>query len=171
MNLENDILAWDRKSASVIGAIYDRYAGQKSLAADLVALAQKPELEVGATWLLKRHLELEKHRLDPALSTQLITFGGRFESSDSRLHLLQMSGNLDIEASAVEAFLRFIDQSMEDRNTFVRAWSYFGLEQLALAHPARKEDAVARLEAAAAVEHAASTKVRLRKALAKLSPR
>ncbi len=63
MNLENDILAWDRKSASVIGAIYDRYAGQKSLADDLVALAQKPELEVGATWLLKRHLELEKHRL------------------------------------------------------------------------------------------------------------
>lgn len=171
MNLENDILAWDRKSASAIGAIYDRYAGQKSLAADVVALAQKPELEVGATWLLKRHLELEKHRLDPALSTQLISFGGGFKSSDSRLHLLQISGWLDIEASVADEFALFIDQCIEDRNTFVRAWSYFGLEQLALAHPSRKADAISRLEAAAAIEHAASAKVRLRKALAKLSPR
>jgi hypothetical protein len=59
----------------------------------------------------------------------------------------------------------FLLACSREPNKFVRAWAYSGLHQLALDHPAYREQARAVLEAAKRSETAASVKVRLRKAL------
>lgn len=56
MRIEDEILDWDGKSASDIDEIYNRYNNEGSFASNLIELARRPGLQIGATWLIKRHL-------------------------------------------------------------------------------------------------------------------
>ncbi|WP_422370124.1 hypothetical protein [Hoeflea sp.] len=169
MSIEPDIRRWNGKSARDIRAIYARHKERTDIAHDLVACCAQDDLETGATWLLKHHLEASSSTLNSALSDRLIRLGTGFGSWEARLHLLQVLDRLEIPETAIGALTRFVDAALEDRKTLVRAWAYHGLQHLARLDPLRRAEILATLKNAEETEHAASARVRLRKALAAVS--
>jgi hypothetical protein len=169
MSIEADIRQWNGKSGHDIRGIYSRYKDQPELSESLVELSADHDLETGATWLLKHHLETSSGTLNSRLSERLIGCGSGFASWEARLHLLQMLDGLEIRDGAVGKLAKFVDACLDDRKTLVRAWSYHGLQHLARLDPSRHADILARLKRAEETEHAASAKVRLRKAIAAVS--
>ena len=137
MSIETDIRQWNGKSAHDIRAIYLRHSARPKLTESLVALCADDDLETGATWLLKHHLEETPGTLDCVLSERLINLGTGFGSWEARLHLLQMLDRLEIPQTAVEPLSQFTDACLEDRKTLVRAWTYHGLYHLAKLDPSR----------------------------------
>jgi hypothetical protein len=57
MNIEQEIINWNGKSSSDIGAIYTRHCDDHLFASQLIQFSQRVDLQKGATWLLKHHLE------------------------------------------------------------------------------------------------------------------
>ncbi|MEQ8481512.1 MAG: hypothetical protein RIC18_12715 [Hoeflea sp.] len=169
MTIEADLRQWNGKSAHDIRTIHARHRDGPGLIDDLVTMCADQDLEAGATWLLKHHLEASPARLDPAVAVRLVRLGTGFRSWEARLHLLQMLDRLDIPKSAVGLLAQLVDACFEDRKTLVRAWSYHGLQHLARLDSARRSEILARLNRAEETEHAASAKVRLRKALSAVS--
>ena len=160
MSLEQAILAWDGKSADDIEAVYLRYQGVSGFAASAVELTRRRDLETGATWLLKRHLQLGG-RLSAAETTELFELAPGLQAWEARLHLLQSMLYLRIveaEREKVEAFLRC---SLQDDNKFVRAWAYGGFYELAKQYPAYRDEAQQLFELALRDE-APSVKARIR---------
>lgn len=166
MSIETDLRQWNGKSARDIRAIYARHRDRPGTMEDLVTLCADKDLEAGATWLLKHHVETSSAKLDPSLAARLVRLGTGFRSWEARLHLLQMLDSLETPKSAIGALAQLVDACFEDRQTLVRAWSYHGLHHLARLDPERKSEILARLTRAEETEHAASAKVRVRKALA-----
>ncbi|WP_097109345.1 hypothetical protein [Hoeflea halophila] len=128
-------------------------------------LAGKPELETGATWLLKHQLEHNHAKLDKPQTRKLIGLLPELSGWEARLHCLQVFPDVDLPRDAGDVILGFVLACSRDDNKFVRAWAYTGLHQLALAHPEYRDQARVALETAQESETAASVKVRLRRAL------
>ena len=160
MSLEQAIRAWNGKSADDIEAVYLRYQDDSGFANTTIELAADPQLETGATWLLKRYLELGG-RLTESQTGRLFALASRMQSWESRLHLLQSLLYLRVAEAdrvPVETFLR---QAIEDHNKFVRAWAYSGFYQLAKQYPAYRDETLQLCEMALRDE-AASVKARIR---------
>lgn len=159
-NLERELAAWDGKSAAAIEAIHDRFTERRGFVAAAVDLARRTEFEVGATWLLKRHLE-RGGRLTPAQTDGLLEHLDAFEAWEAQLHLLQSLGGLRIREAHVPMVERVARRGLTSRRPFVRAWSYSAFCELAEQYPRFVEDAE-RLLAQAAEDPAASVRARAR---------
>ncbi len=152
---------WDGKSAAAIGAVYDQFGDDPAFAATLVDLCALPPLQKGATWLLKRHLE-QGNALDDAQTAQLFAQLGELKHWASQLHVLQSLPYLTIPASQKAAVEAFVRAGLMQRKTFVRAWAYNGLYELAVRYPeyrAEAEEAFVQ----ALQEESASVKARIRR--------
>lgn len=163
MCMEQEIANWDGKSASDIGEIYLRYQDEPFLTASLVELSQKPGLQKGTTWLLKRHFENGK-----AVSTTEVSAMFKLMSKinhwEAKLHILQCLPYISIrnsEKKIVEGFLR---KGITDANKLVRAWAYSGFYELANQYDEYKLEARQLLDMAMKDE-AASVRARGRKIL------
>ena len=166
VDLAESIRGWDGKSVDAIKRIHDRFAKQPDYLERLVHLAADPDLETGATWLLKHYLEQTKQPLGPDLSARFAALASGLGGWEARLHSLQIVPRLILaEPQAVEALLRFALDCRADANKFVRAWAYSAMYLLALEHPVPRAEVRAILQEAANTEQAASAKVRLRRAL------
>ncbi|WP_420409422.1 hypothetical protein [Hoeflea sp.] len=169
MSIETDIRHWNGKSAQDIRTIYSRHHAGSRFTEDLVKLCADHDLETGATWLVKHHLEVSSATLDTVAAKRLVEIGNSFTFWEARLHLLQMLDRVELPPDSVEPLAQFVETCLEHRKTLVRAWSYHGLHHLARLDPSRQPGILATLHRAEETEHAASAKVRLRKALAAVS--
>ncbi len=160
MSLELAITAWDGRSADHLEAVYLRHAGDSGFAARLIELSGRIELQSGATWLLKRHLE-RGGRLGVSEVADLFAQAPDLQTWEARLHLLQAMQYLripDTERQQLEAFVR---HCLTDSNKFVRAWAYNGIYELARQYPQYRKEAKQLFEMAMRDE-AASVKARIR---------
>ena len=163
MSLEQAIRAWDGKSADDIEAVYLRHADDSGFVADLVDLSSRHDLETGATWLLKRHLE-RGGRLNPRETGDWLALAAELQAWEARLHLLQALLYLSIDDAdrpRLEAFLR---HCLTDRNKFVRAWAYNGFYLLAKRFSEYRDEAEKLFELGQRDE-AASVRARIRNIL------
>jgi hypothetical protein len=165
VSLESELRNWDRKSAKAIIEIHENNSADENLMDRLVSLAGVKDLETGATWLLKHRLENALDKLDPDQTLRLVDLLPGLSDWEAKLHCLQIFPHIAFSGPSKQTAWRFLLACSREPNKFVRAWAYSGLHQLALDHPAYREQARAVLEAAKRSETAASVKVRLRKAL------
>ncbi len=134
MAIEQDIAAWDGKSAADIKAVYDTHHSKANFADSIVDLSLTLECEKGATWLLKAWLEagntLEQSQVDRIYGSL-----SQLKHWEARLHVLQSIPFMPIaegERNNVYNFLRF---TLTDQNKFVRAWTYNGFYELSRQYP------------------------------------
>ena len=168
MGLEQDIRAWDGKSAAVIGAIYAEHAGGRGLVSRLIDLAAKPDLERGATWLLKKAVESGAGPLTGDQADRLYGVAGGLSDWGARLHVLQCMPRMAVPARRAAAVAGLLDECLEDRRAIVRAWAYTGYHELAKASPEFRDRADELLSYAAENESAGSIRVRVRRAIEEL---
>jgi hypothetical protein len=159
--LERELADWDGRSKASIESIYERAKIRRGFVAAVIALAVRVEFEVGATWLLKRHLE-DGGRLVPAQSDRLFELLGALEAWEARLHVLQSLPHLRIREAHVPAVQRLARDGIASERPFVRAWAYSGFCELANEYPEFTAEAERLLERARGDE-AASVRARVRR--------
>lgn len=163
--LDNELAAWDGKSADDIRAVYQQHRADSDLFVQLVRCAAIPAQQNGATWLIKHHLESKQHP-DPATVVKLLTLLPALDEWEAQLHVLQSLEYLQIPASCTTLVEAFTKASVASDNKFVRAWGYSGFYELARQHPEYQAEALALLQLALDDEPA-SVKARVRKVLAR----
>ena len=168
MTLRDAIARWDGTSVATIGSVFERYGDKPRFASSLVKLLGDAACELGATWLLKKHLE-SGGRLSGKTTSQLWTTAGAFKEWGSKLHVLQSMVHLTVperDKKCVEALLR---ECLNDKNKFVRAWAYSGFYELAAAHPEYRDEAGVLLMAGLE-EEAPSVRARIRRLMKEREP-
>lgn len=170
-SLEVMIRAWDGKSAADIAAVFEHVRGQKGLLDALIESIADPELERGATWLLKRALENDLGPLSDPQSDRFFQAAAGCEDWGARLHAMQMMPALRVPARRATAVAGMLDRGLSDRRAIVRAWAYTGYHELAKAVPRYRSEADNVLADGQASESAGSVRVRIRLALEELSRR
>ncbi|ABD81565.1 hypothetical protein [Saccharophagus degradans] len=163
MSLEQEILNWDGKSSADISEIYSHYSCDSDFTITLVDFCKPKDLQKGATWLLKKHLE-RNHRLSTAQIATIYQLVSNLNGWEAKLHILQSMAYMPVgekEKQGVEVFLR---NCLISDNKFVRAWAYNGFYELALQYPAYKTEVKKFLDMAMKDE-AASVKARVRNIL------
>jgi hypothetical protein len=166
MGIETDIAAWDGKATDPIAAVYARHHADETFVADVIALFGDPEYARGATWLLKHHLEGGGVAVPAVPTRRIFAQLDALAHWEAKLHVLQCLSFLTIAARDAPKVARFVEACRDDDATFVRAWAYTGLHELAVQHSAYRDDARAVLDAAMKTTQPASVKVRIRRALA-----
>lgn len=159
MTLETAIVQWDGKSAEDIAKVYRQYGGA-NLTADLLPLLLHLELQDGAGWLLKKHLD-SGGEINAGQTDRLMAGLSQLQSWQSCLHILQSFHHFRLNDDTrlpVEYFLR---RCLADNNKFVRAWSYHGWYYLQAQFP-QYSDEVKSFFAMAMRDEAASVKARIR---------
>lgn len=160
MNIQREITNWDGKSVDDLQAVYDRHSQDAGFGAELVRLLESPVSQSGASWLLKRYLELG-NVLKVAEVRAVFQTLSHLEDWQAKLHLLQCLAYLTVgkrDVTLVEPFLR---GCLENKNKFVRAWAYNGFYELALQHP-KCQTEVDQLLERGMQDEAASVKARIR---------
>ena len=163
MNPRDALISWDAKSADDITAIYFDYFGAPDFTNIIINLIEDVETQNGATWLLKKHLELGETLTKPQVK-QIYDSLLKLNHWEAKLHVLQSMSYLPIsikQKNSVESFLR---TCLTDKNKFVRAWTYNGFYELARQHPEYQDEVDAML-AEALQKEAASVKARIRNIL------
>lgn len=160
MSIEQEIKGWDGKSSVDIGVIYDCYCSNASFVQTLIQLLGMEELQKGATWLLKRHLE-EGYKVNASQVSKVIKLLPRLIHWESKLHALQCIPYTKIANRDKKETERFLRKCLSDKNKFVRAWSYNGFYELSLQHSEYMAEAKLFLDMAMRDE-APSIKARIR---------
>ena len=161
--LITSLVQWDNKTTSELELLYPGFVSLNNFTLVLLHLLSDPQTEIGASWLIKHHLD--NHQRISAAEIEL--FFEKYHDLtcwQSRLHWLQSLSYFKVPAkfkTPVEYLLRY---AISDDNTFVRAWAYNGLVHLAKSYPELKEEVVALCELAMEDE-AASIKARIRNAI------
>jgi len=159
---------WDQKSAPQIKDIYQRFSHNGAFLENCLDFLQDPEMQRGASWLLKHHVAQKPQTLPKALLVPYFEMVAQLDHWESKLHMLQSLEHLSVPTAQkpkVEAFLW--DCQAEDR-LLLRAWAYYGLAKIAVDHKSQTADIKLFLEEKSKTERAGSIQVRLRKALALL---
>lgn len=160
MNIKIPITQWDQKSVDDISRIYQDHCQANDFVEALITLLPDEQCQIGASWLLKHHLE-QGHQLP--LEHQLKTLASlpALSQWQSKLHLLQSLPYLTIEQSQVKAVEHFLRINLLNTNKFVRAWAYSGFFTLAKVWPEYRQEAE-ELKTMALKDEAPSIKARLR---------
>ena len=160
MGFEKDIENWNGKSSTDIAAIYHRYVNCDDFIPNIIQFSRVNTLQIGATWLLKHHLE-NGHKIDASQSSEIFKLLHKLLHWESKLHILQCLPYLDIAKSKKKMLEHFLRDSLKDNNKFVRAWAYNGFYVLASQYPEYIEETKQFFEMAMRDE-AASVKARIR---------
>ena len=165
MHIEQEIAAWDGKSAADIKALYDLYNAETNFADTIIALSFTQACEKGATWLLKAWLEAG-NTLEPSQIAKIYGSLDQLKHWEAKLHMLQSIPFMpiaDTDANTVYSFLRL---TLTHQNKFIRAWSYNGLYELSRHHPTYASETKQYFEMAMRDE-APSVKARIRNIMKK----
>ncbi len=158
--LKSDLSDWDDKSADTIKSVYLAHSQAKDFTSSILALIENPACTIGATWLLKHHLE-SNVSLTENERTVVYQLLPELEEWQARLHILQSIPYMPIPEPCWQALEIFLRQSLNDPNKFVRAWTYNGLHELAEYNDSLREEVDAILEMGLRDEPA-SVKARIR---------
>ena len=162
MWIREELESFDGKHTDVLERILSRHRPTNSLIEALVLLVadQEPNIQAGATWLLKRladnHVQFKKAHL-------IALFGSLSELTHwlSKLHVCQMLPYLMIPKESESSLIWFLERNLYDENKFLRAWSYNGFYELARQHNEYIDYAIEQLERGE-TDKAASVKARIR---------
>lgn len=165
MTLKSDIAAWDTKVVKIIEGVYERHAASRGFLKRIIGFVPEPDLQIGATWLLKRHCETVDGAVTPELADELYAGVGRLTRWEARLHVLQCMVHIPVPSTRARAVAKYLDSCLSDENTFVRAWAYTGYAELARTNPRYQDEAIAFLEDALESETKASVLARVRRTL------
>lgn len=155
--------SWDKKSAQDITAIYKRFSDEQTFTLTLIAVLDKQDYQMAASWLLKHHFESTNiQSMDISIKiydkvTELIDW-------QSRLIMLQSMPYLPIPEQSVLKVEAFVRDCLTDLNKFVRAWAYNGFYLLAKKYPSYQAEAVDFLNLGL-TDEPASVKVRIKKCI------
>lgn len=159
-DLQALVADWDGKSAESITKVYSQFHAAADFTTQLVAMLQHEPLQRGATWLLKRWLEAGGEISAEDIQTYYST-APILTHWESRLHLLQSLQYLPITAEQAASLYPFIQRCLGSKKTFVRAWAYSGMYELAKQHPDYRSETDALFIKANATE-SASIRARIR---------
>ena len=134
MSLSAEIREWDERLVDTLELIYEQYSTQKMFASDLIFMVSDLALQKGATWLLKKHLELG-NKIDAINLGNLFKHLEDLHIWESKLHVLQCLPFVEIPAGAKEKIEWFLRQCLPAENKFIRAWAYNGFYELSRAFP------------------------------------
>lgn len=165
MSLEDELVQWDRKSKDFLAGLFDRHNGEPGFLTSLAGMLDDPQLQSGATWLLKHHFDQGGDLLDDNLVSALYKKTPMLVHWDAKLHVLQCIKQMpvpDSQMSTVEAFVR---RCLADDAKFVRAWAYSGFCELARRFPQFQAEATHMLNEALTSESAGSVLSRVRREL------
>lgn len=160
---------WDGKHTDPLIGLYQDYQNRADFWDYLVgAYLERPEWEVPVTWLFKHHYD-QKQELSADQVQVLLDGFSNMEQWEARLHMLQLIPKWRLSKEQAFFLEPLLASAMNDDKKFVRAAAY---EAFAKIVPHLSEEARAaflkRCETAMATE-SASVKVKLRRALKKLS--
>ena len=116
--------------------------------------------QVGATWLLKAHLE-RGHRLTASAVADFVAARATLTAWEARLHACQLVRHLEVAAVDLGPLTRFLDSALEGGRPFLRAWACDALVHLADRH-GRLREAAGRALQVAERDPAASVRARAR---------
>ena len=139
MNIEQEIVAWDGKSADDIRVVYKAYRGHPNFAESIINLLEDEPYQKGATWLLKAWLE-SGNKFEASQITKIYGLLNKLRHWETKLHLLQCIPFMPIETIDRKNIDIFLRGTLTDTNKFVRAWSYNGFYELAEQYPEYKEE-------------------------------
>ncbi|AWB66671.1 hypothetical protein C2869_09615 [Saccharobesus litoralis] len=135
MSQQNAIKSWDGKSKDDIQAIFAEYSAQDDFIYSLICGLTEPEIQDGASWLLKHFLEAKKkpknNHLNPAQTQQVLSTLHQLNTWPSQLHILQCLPYLTLDKNSKQSLAAFIRLTMQSDNKMVRAWAYNGFYLLA----------------------------------------
>lgn len=165
MNVETfkiKLLEWDQKTSKYLKNIYLKFNHEKNFIKILLSFLKEKELQKASTWLLKCYLEDSK-KLTNKQITELFLLSNLLQDWESQLHLLQSLKYLEIRDETL--LEKFLEKTLKNEKTFVRAWTYTGLDLLSSKFPKYKEKVDKIIQEAYLMEEKASIKVRLKKIL------
>jgi hypothetical protein len=160
------LAAWDGRSAAEIEALARTHAPDPSYLNDLWTILRRcdPELERGATWLLKRAVE-EGAQISARRSNRLWRLLPHCQHWESELHLLQLLPRLPVTESSREELARYLRSRLSSKRIFLRAWAFGGFAILGQRFPKEHAQEASRLVAKALNDEAPSVRARLRRVL------
>ena len=161
--LKNALQTWDGKQTDGIGQLYTELSQDSSFVDDCTRLLLNPELQVGASWLLKKHQD-GGQRLNVQQADAVFNALEHLKHWQAKLHVLQSLSNLPVPEKQLNCVRKFVKQAILDDNTFVRAWGYDGLYQLACQYPQYSAE-TREFFSMALRDEAASVKARIRNIL------
>lgn len=162
MSIREELKQFDGRHTDVLEGILSRHRPTKPFIEGLVLLAtdKEQQIQMGATWLLKRLAETHT-AFKP--ETLMALFGSLSELTHwiSKLHVCQMLQHVAIPEESEKSVAWFLERNLWDNNRFLRAWSYNGFYELAKQHEKYIAYATEQLERGEA-DRAASVKARIR---------
>lgn len=161
MGVEHDLKAWNGKSADDIREIYQQHRDAPGFEAEILELLRHGKLQAGATWLLKRHV-VQAGGMAVDHAEMLYRSLDGLQDWEAKLHVLQCMAYVPVPESSKRDVRTFLLRGTENDRTFVRAWSYSGLHELAAQYPEYREE-TRRLLARAVQCESPSVKARIRK--------
>ncbi len=164
MALRDDIMDWNGKSAAAITRVYESHAITRGFLGRLVALAREPGCEVGATWLVKHHIEAGA-AMNPNQADKWYALAPELSAWEAKLHLLQCMPAVPVPSGHERRIERWLSACLTSEQKFVRAWALSGYADLACAHPKYRDQAMDMLEDARENDPAASVRARARQVL------
>ena len=165
MELIHQLQNCDNNATQELVRIYAGAYHSKTFTDELVALIAIPSQAIGASWLLKHHLETGETLSQKQVSIIYHSFPKQTEW-EARLHLLQLLPKMPIETSERKVVEAFVRRGLSDPNKFIRAWSYNGMYELAKRFPELRGEAQTFFDMALKDE-SASVKARIKNVLKK----
>ncbi len=165
MNIEQEIAAWNGKSADDIRVIYKSHHAMPDFSSTVIKLLKESVYQKAATWLLKTWLE-SGNKLDNSQIKVIYGFLNKLDHWEAKLHVLQSMPFMPIEKTERKNVENFLRITLTDHNKFVRAWSYNGFYELATQHSEYVNETKQFFEMAMRDE-AASVKARIRNIMKK----
>lgn len=160
MDLVNGLANWDGKDTAYLSALYQHSREEHSFLDDLLSLLAVDNLQSGATWLIKAYCA-DGGQMSEAQVELLYSRLLGITSWQAKLHLLQSMSYIVIPDHHKSLLEHFARQCMDDKHTFVCAWSYHAFFHLANTHTEYRAEAV-RLFDDAVENGSASVKARVR---------
>ncbi|WP_338291750.1 hypothetical protein [Planctobacterium marinum] len=161
MSLQQALTLCDASCTDELLRAYKHFQSEKYFDRRLVECLRQPKTEKAASWLLKHYLE-EGFILDELLVRKTLLTLLQTQLWDTRLHLLQCLGMLNIETELAHQLFQKLKLLTADKNKMVRAWAYNGLHEVAKQFPHYKTQTWEILSAVAENE-APSVQARIRK--------
>jgi len=139
MNIQDELAAWDGKSAHHIGKIYNNYNNKVVFLHNVIELMAQAKCQKAASWLLKHHLEND-NKINLPETQSVFKLLHTLDHWESKLHVLQSLPFLNIPNDYKTALEHFLRDCLTQTNKFIRAWAYNGFYELAKQYPEYEEE-------------------------------
>lgn len=123
--LKSELAHWDGREMTLLQNIYAAHSNHPGFIQILTDWSiQNQELQNASTWLLKHYLD-KKNTMTRSQTIALLPALAVAKEWPAQLHLLQMLPRLPLAEPDIEILLAPIEDLMQDKVKFVKAWAYY----------------------------------------------